>query len=225
MSKGKETCKLLMAIRRKIAESNGIEYTPQECTFKGECHGFCPKCESEVQYLEQELHKRQHAGKKIAIAGIAASLAMAVTSATAQTYEQIPAPQPQQECEAKKANAGNVKIEPQSPLLSRVKGDSIHIRGIVQLDNSPAIGANIIDGNNATNGSTTDLDGEFRITIDEKNPVLKCTFVGCETQEISIDPNISYQPYVTIVMKASPMPLMGEVVIVKPYWEHDDIYQ
>ena len=38
--------------------------------------GTCPKCEAEVRYLEEELKKRQSAGKKIAVAGIAAAFAL-----------------------------------------------------------------------------------------------------------------------------------------------------
>lgn len=71
---GKSKCKILKDIRRQIAQQNDIEYITSECQFQGNCSGTCPKCESEVRYLEEELRKRQQAGKAIAVAGIAAAL-------------------------------------------------------------------------------------------------------------------------------------------------------
>ena len=71
---GKSKCKILKDIRRQIAQDNDIEFVTSECKYQGECSGTCPKCEAEVRYLEQELAKRQAAGKAIAVAGIAAAL-------------------------------------------------------------------------------------------------------------------------------------------------------
>ena len=71
--KGKQRCKILKQIRKEIADANGIEYVVSECPHKGDCAGTCPKCESEVAYLERELEKRKQTGKKVAIAGIAAA--------------------------------------------------------------------------------------------------------------------------------------------------------
>ena len=71
---GKSKCKILKDIRRQIAQDNDIEFVTSECRYQGECSGTCPKCEAEVRYLEQELAKRQNAGKAIAVAGIAAAL-------------------------------------------------------------------------------------------------------------------------------------------------------
>ncbi len=71
---GKSKCKILKDIRRQIAQENDIDYVTSECKFQGNCSGTCPKCEAEVRYLEQELQKRQKAGKAIAVAGIATAL-------------------------------------------------------------------------------------------------------------------------------------------------------
>lgn len=76
---GKSKCKILKDIRRKIAEDNDISFVTSECRFQGECAGTCPKCEAELRYLEQELKKRQAAGKVIAVAGIAAALVVGNT--------------------------------------------------------------------------------------------------------------------------------------------------
>ena len=73
-TQGRNICNALKAIRQQIADANGIDYSPEECHFKGECKGTCPKCEQDVRDLEYELHLRQKAGKAIKMAGIAAGL-------------------------------------------------------------------------------------------------------------------------------------------------------
>ena len=74
MAKGKKTCKILKEIRRQIAEANDIEYVVEECQYKGDCLGTCPKCEAEVRYLEQQLHKRQLLGKAVVLAGVSVGM-------------------------------------------------------------------------------------------------------------------------------------------------------
>ena len=68
---GKETCKILKKIRKTIADNNGIDYQITECTYEGECLGFCEKCDSEVRYLEAELKKRTDAGQAVHLYGLA----------------------------------------------------------------------------------------------------------------------------------------------------------
>lgn len=68
--KGRDKCELLNEIRQKIADENDIEFTIYDCTFEGDCTGTCPKCESELEYLERELEKKQKAGEKINLKGI-----------------------------------------------------------------------------------------------------------------------------------------------------------
>ncbi|MCM1216895.1 MAG: hypothetical protein NC548_20545 [Lachnospiraceae bacterium] len=68
--KGKEKCRALKEIRRQIAEKNDIPYAVSQCTHQGDCKGTCPKCESELRYLERELAIRQGLGKAVTIAGI-----------------------------------------------------------------------------------------------------------------------------------------------------------
>lgn len=71
---GKEKCKALKEIRKKIAEENDIAYVVSECTYQGECKGTCPKCEEELRYLEKELEKRRKLGKVAIILGVAAGV-------------------------------------------------------------------------------------------------------------------------------------------------------
>ena len=70
-TKGRNICDTLKAIRKQIADANGIDYSPEECHFKGECKGTCPRCEQDVRDLEHELRIRQMAGKAIKVAGVA----------------------------------------------------------------------------------------------------------------------------------------------------------
>ena len=74
MAKGKRTCKILKEIRRQIAEANDIEYVVEECQYKGDCLGTCPKCEAEMRYLEEQLHQRQLLGKAAMVAGISVGM-------------------------------------------------------------------------------------------------------------------------------------------------------
>ena len=74
MAKGKKICKILKEIRRQIAEVNDIEYVVEECQYKGDCLGTCPKCEAEVRYLEQQLHQRQLFGKAVVLAGVSVGM-------------------------------------------------------------------------------------------------------------------------------------------------------
>lgn len=71
MGKGKDLCDTLKAVRKAVADANGIEYVPGKCTNDGECSGTCPACEAEVRYIERELNFRRLAGKAVTVAGIA----------------------------------------------------------------------------------------------------------------------------------------------------------
>lgn len=77
MARGKNTCRILKSIRRQIAEANDIEFVISTCRYKGDCRGTCPKCETEVRYLEQQLQARMLSGKAIALAGISAGMIFA----------------------------------------------------------------------------------------------------------------------------------------------------
>ena len=72
--RGKDKCKILKEIRKRIAEENDIPYVVEECKHKGECKGTCPKCEADLRMLERELSLRHRIGKTVAIAGIAAGM-------------------------------------------------------------------------------------------------------------------------------------------------------
>ena len=76
---GKQKCRILKEIRQKIADENDIKFVTQECRHKGECTGTCPRCESELRYLEQQLKHRASLGKKIRLAALCAGMAISIT--------------------------------------------------------------------------------------------------------------------------------------------------
>lgn len=75
MTHGKNICKQLKEVRKRIAEENDIPLEIEECTYKGECRGTCPRCEAEVRYLENALADRLRLGKVATVAGLALGLA------------------------------------------------------------------------------------------------------------------------------------------------------
>ncbi len=77
---GKAKCALLREIRRRIAKENGIPYETEECAHTGECRGTCPRCESEVRYLERQLTRRERLGNRIAVAALCAGMALSAAA-------------------------------------------------------------------------------------------------------------------------------------------------
>ncbi len=75
MTHGKNICNQLKEVRKRIAEENDIPFEIEECTYKGECRGTCPRCEAEVRYLENALADRLRLGKVATVAGLALGLA------------------------------------------------------------------------------------------------------------------------------------------------------
>lgn len=75
MTHGKNICNQLKEVRKRIAEENDIPLEIEECTYKGECRGTCPRCEAEVRYLENALAGRLRLGKVATVAGLVLGLA------------------------------------------------------------------------------------------------------------------------------------------------------
>lgn len=65
MNQGKQRCEALRAIRIKLAEANGLEYTPHECTFEGDCYGSCPLCDAELERLTDGLTELKRSGRTV----------------------------------------------------------------------------------------------------------------------------------------------------------------
>ena len=198
MAQGKQTCKILKEIRRKIAEANGIEFVTSECRYKGDCLGTCPKCEAEVRYLEQQLRARSLAGKAISLVGIsAASLAMLMPiSSEAQP------PQERQDF-----------MKGYIPALT----DTITVKGNVlnsdtlpdgAISKEPLIGATIFNRRMAL-GTYADLDGHFKLPACIGD-TLEVRYIGYEPQTIVITEGMRN---VEITLTPS-QAIMGEYVVV-----------
>lgn len=54
---GKEICKKLREIRKKFADTNGIEFNSEECDYNGPCAGTCEKCDEELKYFQKQIEK------------------------------------------------------------------------------------------------------------------------------------------------------------------------
>ena len=125
MEQGKQICETLKAIRRDIAEANGIDYSPAECTHKGDCAGTCPKCEQETRWLERQLRNRQALGKAVTIAGLSVALG-AMSSCHPKIFQPdgmiMPIPEPTQ-----------------TNLVNNVKNDSINTTIVTENDSTENI--------------------------------------------------------------------------------------
>ena len=89
MNQGKPICETLKAIRKQIADANDIPYAPIKCALEEDCLGTCPTCESEIQYIENQLNIRKMAGKAVKIVGLATVMSLAACNDAQQ-----PQPQP-----------------------------------------------------------------------------------------------------------------------------------
>ena len=198
MARGKQTCKILKEIRRQIAEANGMEFATSECRYKGDCFGTCPKCETEVRYLEQQLRARSLAGKAVALAGIsAASLAMLMPMTS----------------EAQNVQEPHNIMKGSMPVLT----DTITVRGIAlsgetlpdgSISKEPLIGATIFN-RRMTLETYADLDGHFKLPACIGD-TLEVRYVGYEPQTIVITEGMRN---VEITLTPS-QAVMGEYVVV-----------
>lgn len=84
---GKAKCKILKEIRQKIADENDIPYVTRECTYQGDCSGTCPRCESELRYLERELEARRRIGKQVAVTALCTGISLSVAGCTVPGQE------------------------------------------------------------------------------------------------------------------------------------------
>ncbi len=124
MRKGKKICETLKAIRRDIAVANEIDYSPTECHHEGDCAGTCPKCESEMRWLEKQLRNRQALGKAVAIAGLSLALGT-MTSCHHHKHYSLDLSDESEECSTESGNiiAGGVD---ESFFNSVSEDDTIH---------------------------------------------------------------------------------------------------
>lgn len=198
MVRGKQTCKILKEIRRQIAESNDIEFVTSECRYKGDCLGTCPKCEAEVRYLEQQLRKRQLAGKLVNLAGISAGVI---------------------------AMLAPIAVQSQTPDTSLTKGyiatqamaDTIIVKGVVldgdtlrdgTISREPLVGAIIINPRTGI-GTYSNIDGNFQIEVC-KGDSLEISYIGYNKQRVMVLDNTPLE----IILNSDGLRLTGDVVVI-----------
>ena len=164
MTHGKNICNQLKEVRKRIAEENDIPLEIEECTYKGECRGTCPRCEAEVRYLENAIADRLRLGKVATVAGLALGLA----TTTVQAAECNPA-----------IPSNTLPIVKEAVHVA----DSITIKGTVvdSKTNEPLPFERIFvtDSNNDTvTTAYTDFDGNFSIEVPKGNYTISITSVG-----------------------------------------------
>lgn len=81
-SDGKDICEELKKIRRQIAMDNDITLEEKECHYDGPCKGTCPRCDAELQYLENEIERRR---SKLGKAAIVAGMTLGLVASTCAT--------------------------------------------------------------------------------------------------------------------------------------------
>ena len=210
MNHGKDICNELKAVRQSIAKENGIPFETEECTYQGECHGTCPRCEAELRQLESALAGRLSMGKVATVAGLMLSLA-----AGAQAQE-VKATVPQQS-------------------IAKEVIDSVTItglRGTVFTDDKtkepvPFANVTIRQDDKLVTGTQTDFDGNFALkpfTLRPGKYQIRVSCVGYST--VTLDMYTSKpQETVTISMKTNALPLQGVIVTGMPDFYDPDATQ
>ena len=181
-------------IRRQIAEANDIEYVVEECQYKGDCKGTCPKCEAEVRYLEEQLHQRQILGKAVMVAGLSLGV---ISNAMAQDVSLVEMP-------------SDTIV---SVLTKEVTGKYI-IRGKVveEPSNDAVIGASVIlNPLSSKNHCITDLKGEFAIGVDSLPVDITVKYVALKDLTFHVTEE-NYNQYFLATL-VQDVVLLGEVAV------------
>src|SRR5690606_16673924 len=53
-------------------------------------------------------------------------------------------------------------------------------------DNEGLVGVNILEKGSTTNGTVTDVDGRYTLSVSSASPVLIFSYIGFETEEITV---------------------------------------
>ncbi len=168
MNRGKEICKELKEVRRKIAAENDIPLDIPECPHNGPCPGTCPRCEAEVRYLENALASRISMGKVATVAGM--TLALAAPAA-------VQAQEPVQKTTAEVR-------KPQAKLLP-VQGTIIDSKTKEPL---PFCSVSFTPTGETAKltvpkFASTDFDGIYKLELPEGNYTMRVAYIGYQAME------------------------------------------
>lgn len=199
MNQGKHICNELKEIRRGIAQENGIALDIPECTYNGPCDGTCPRCEAELQHLEQALTIRAAMGKAVVVAGLALGLTAGTLTATAQ--ETLPT-------RSDGSNGTELK-----------QSDTCIFRGCVMEEKTgePLSFANVIikKGRNVVGGTRTDLDGNFTVRVPKGKYDVVISGIGYKKETFQFDLTSDEVRVKSItIQESSKTPMMMGVVTV-----------
>ena len=61
------------------------------------------------------------------------------------------------------------------------------VKGVVSDEMGPVVGASIFEKGNATNGTTTDFDGRFTLSVQNPNATLVFSYIGLQTKEVALN--------------------------------------
>ena len=196
MTRGKNICKQLKEVRKRIAKENGIPLEIKECTYKGECRGTCPRCEAEVRYLENALANRMSLGKVATVAGLALGLAVPGTIAAQDTVRR-----------------DEVKIVKQMAQSIKIKGQVIDVETRETL---PFVSVTAIDSTGKeVIGAFSDFDGYYTLEVPEGRYTIRCMYVGYYQSVLPVDTYTKDLTLPTIEMKTSAIWSEGIVIIEK----------
>ena len=243
MNRGKDICKELKAVRRRIAEENGIELEIPECTYQGPCRGTCPRCESELRYLENALAERLRMGRTAKVAGIALALASTAAAGAQSTgvatekgggtpepvcAGETPAPQnvvPLREPIVGKPAVMSAGLAANPP---RVVADSVRVTGTVLDERTkealPFVNVVVKQDGKTVGGATTDFDGNFSVDLPKGRYNFEISAIGYERYDLPgvlVPQDLPLKP---IELKSGPG-LVGEIEIeagiLDPLFEYD----
>ena len=173
MTHGKNICKQLKEVRKRIAEENNIPLEIEECTYKGECRGTCPRCGAELRYLENTLAERLRIGKVATVAGLALGLATTAQAQTPQT---------------------NTKHIQHSHIINQQNAE-VKISGIIVDANTnellPFAHVQLRrEGDTVAQVAHADMDGKFSFSLRPGHYLMKITMVGYKIHKIEINAGV-----------------------------------
>jgi len=167
MENGRHICNELKALRRRIAEENGIPLETEECTYRGECCGTCPRCDAEVHYLEDALSRRLRMGKAAVVAGVALGLAVS-TGVKAQNV------------------ADTIPLKPLATEIPDTVG-KVRVTGVVlnakTKQPEPFVNVTVNKDGKMIGGAATDMDGKYVLYIPKGEYKFRISGIGFREME------------------------------------------